>query len=197
MPVLGLLAGGFAFTAIGGWMQLISEEGGGKEQRVPAVFPSKLGKVVPAVLAAHCLGLLAHALPGHSATLGTGLEILPEEAVPLSLGALSLLIILLPALSRPRLAVPQGCGHTAQVVCCLELAAMAGCTGLSNISLSIMVTMAYLPLALLVRPAQGLKRIALASFAILCHPLVLSGLAVLIDTIRFHLDFIIELLFTH
>ena len=122
---------------------------------------------------------------------------MPEEAVPLSLGALSLLITLLPALSRPRLAVPQGCGHTAQVVCCLELAAMAGCTGLSNISLSIMVTMAYLPLALLVRPAQGLKRIALASFAILCHPLVLSGLAVLIDTIRFHLDFIIELLFAH
>merc|ERR1712062_793240 len=63
-------------------------------------------------------------------------------------------------------------------------AAMAGCTGLSNISLSIMVTMAYLPLALLVRPAQGLGRIALASFNIFCHPLVLSGLAVLIDTIR-------------
>jgi len=184
MPVLGLLAGGFAFTAIGGWMQLLSEEGGGQEQRVPAVFPGKLGKVVPAVLAAHCLGLLAHALPSHSATLGAGLEILPEEAVPLSLGALSLLLILLPALSRPRLAVPQGCGHTAQVVCCLELAAMAGCTGLSNISLSIMVTLAYLPLALLVRPAQGFKRVLLAGFAILCHPLVLSGLAVLIDTIR-------------
>merc|ERR1712038_707222 len=50
MPVLGLLAGGFAFTAIGGWMQLINEEGGGQEQRVPAVFPCKLGKVVPAVL---------------------------------------------------------------------------------------------------------------------------------------------------
>merc|ERR1711971_502381 len=60
-----------------------------------------------------------------------------------------------------------------------ELAAMAGCTGLSNISLAIMV-----PLALLVRPAQGFKRILLAGFAILCHPLVLSGLAVLIDTIR-------------
>ena len=89
------------------------------------------------------------------------------------------------ALSRPRLAVPQGCGHTAQVVCCLELAAMADCTGLSNISLSLMTTLAYLPLALLVRPAQGLRRILLAGFAILCHPLVLSGLAVLIDTIRF------------
>ena len=62
---------------------------------------------------------------------------------------------------------------------------MAGCTGLSNISLSIMTTLAYLPLALLVRPAQGLRRILLAGFAILCHPLVLSGLAVLIDTIRF------------
>ena len=42
-------------------------------------------------------------------------------------------------MSRPRLAVPQGCGPTAQVVCCLELAAMAGCTGLSNISLAILV----------------------------------------------------------
>ena len=69
MPVLGLLAAGFLLTAVGGWMHLLrsqlseqaswgpfhpsklfqisccSVEGGGKEQRVPAVFPAKLGKV--------------------------------------------------------------------------------------------------------------------------------------------------------
>jgi len=184
MPVLGLLAAGFLLTAVGGWMHLLSVEGGGKEQRVPAVFPAKLGKVVPVLLAAHCLGLLALSLPRHAATLGAGLGILPEEAVPLSLGALSLLLILLPAITRPRLAVPQGCGPTAQVVCCLELAALAGCTGLSNISLAILVTLPYLPLALLARPTQGLRKVVLVTFTILCHPLMLSGVAVLVDTIR-------------
>ena len=112
-------------------------------------------------------------LPRHAAALGAGLGILPEEAVPLSLGAISLLLILLPAITRPRLAVPQGCGPTAQVVCCLELAALVGCTGLSNI-----------PLALLARPTQGLRKVVLVTFTILYHPLMLSGVAVLVDTIK-------------
>ena len=123
-------------------------------------------------------------LPRHAAALGAGLGILPEEAVPLSLGAISLLLILLPAITRPRLAVPQGCGPTAQVVCCLELAALAGCTGLSNISLAILVTLPYLPLALLARPTQGLRKVVLVTFTILYHPLMLSGVAVLVDTIK-------------
>lgn len=93
--------------------------------------------------------------------------------MPLSLGAISLLLILLPAITRPRLAVPQGCGPTAQVVCCLELAALVGCTGLSNI-----------PLALLARPTQGLRKVVLVTFTILYHPLMLSGVAVLVDTIK-------------
>ena len=88
--------------------------------------------------------------------------------MPLSLGAISLLLILLPAITRPRLAVPQGCGPTAQVVCCLELAALAGCTGLSNISLAIL----------------GLRKVVLVTFTILYHPLMLSGVAVLVDTIK-------------
>lgn len=185
MPVLGLLAGGFILTAVGGWMHLISQDDGGKEQqRVPAIFPAKLGKVVPVLLAAHCLGLLAHSLPDRAAQLGAGLNLQPEEAVPLALCSLSLLLLLLPALSRPRLAVPQGCGATAQVLVCLELAALAGCTGLSNISLSILITLPYLPLALLVQPAQGIRRVLLAFYAFLCHPLILSGIVVFVDTIR-------------
>ena len=73
--------------------------------------------------------------------------------MPLSLGAISLLLILLPAITRPRLAVPQGCGPTAQVVCCLELAALAGCTGLSNISLAILVA-SHPPSSFLLPPSS-------------------------------------------
>ena len=119
MPVLGLLAGGFLLTAVGGWMALLSQEEGGKEQqRVPAVFPKKLAKVLPVLLAAHLVGFIAYSTPGAAAQYAASLALPPENAVPLALGALAALILLLPWLPwihKNRLVVPQGCGSIAQV----------------------------------------------------------------------------------
>jgi hypothetical protein len=44
-----------------------------------------------------------------------------------------------------------------QVLACLELACLAGCTGLSNISLALLISLPFLPLALLARPATGAR----------------------------------------
>ena len=46
------------------------------------------------------------------------------------------------------------------------------------------MTLPYLPLAFLARPTQGLRKVVLVTFTILCHHLMLSGVAVLVDTIR-------------
>merc|ERR1712096_202960 len=107
-----------------------------------------------------------------------------EESIPLSLAAFTFLLLLLPIFSRPRVAVPPSCASLCQCLVCLELSALAGCTSLSNISLSVLVTIPYLPLAIAVRPCKGVAKVLMATYAILCNPLVLSGIVTIIDTYR-------------
>eukprot|EP00092_Neocalanus_flemingeri_P071307 GFUD01087632.1.p1 GENE.GFUD01087632.1~~GFUD01087632.1.p1 ORF type:complete len:650 (-),score=226.04 GFUD01087632.1:40-1989(-) len=193
MPMFGLLAGGFVFTAVGIWFKLISaedakeglkDENGEKIHKLPVVIPPHVTKVFPLLIACHCLGLLASVLPPKAADVGAAMSLSPEESIPLSLAAFTLLLLLLPVISRPRLAVPQSCSSLCQCLVCLELSALAGCTSLSNISLAVLVTIPYLPLAIAVRPSKGIVRVLMATYAILCNPLVLSGILTVIDTYR-------------
>jgi len=192
MPMFGLLAGGFAFTAVGLWFQLISDddkeelkdENGEKIHKVPMVIPANITKAFPLFIACHCLGLLASVLPPKAADVGAAMSLSPEESIPLSLAAFTLLLLLLPAISRPRVSVPPFTASLCRCLACLELAALAGCTSLSNISLAVLITIPYLPLAVAVRPTKGLKKVGLAFYAILCNPLVLSAIFTVIDTYR-------------
>jgi len=193
MPMFGLLAGGFVFTAVGIWFRLISseddkeelkDENGEKIHRLPLVIPPNITKVFPLFIACHCLGLLASVLPPKAADIGAAMSLSPEESIPLSLAAFTFLLFLLPFISRPRVAVPISCASLCQCLVCLELSALAGCTSLSNISLAVLVTIPYLPLAIAARPSKGIAKVCLAVYAILCNPLVLSGIATLIDTYR-------------
>jgi len=193
MPMYGLLAGGFVFTAVGIWFRLISteedqedlkDENGEKIHKLPLVIPPNITRVFPLFIACHCLGLLASILPPKAADIGAAMSLSPEESIPLSLAAFTSLLLLLPFISRPKLAVPPSCASLCQCLVCLELSALAGCTSLSNISLAVLVTIPYLPLALVARPSKGIVRILLAVYAILCNPLVLSGILTIIDTYR-------------
>ena len=193
MPMYGLLAGGFVFTAVGLWFRLIStedekedmkDENGEKIHKLPLVIPLNITKVFPLFIACHCLGLLASVLPPKAADIGAAMSLSPEESIPLSLVAFTSLLLLLPFISRPRVAVPPSCASLCQCLVCLELSALAGCTSLSNISLAVLVTIPYLPLAISARPCKGVVKILLAAYAILCNPLVLSGIATIIDTYR-------------
>ena len=112
------------------------------------------------------------------------MSLTPEESIPLSLAAFTLLLFLLPIISRPRVAVPPSCASLCQCLVCLELSALAGCTSLSNISLAVLITIPYLPLAIAARPCKGIAKVCLAVYAILCNPLVLSGIVTIIDTYR-------------
>jgi len=193
MPMYGLLAGGFVFTAVGIWFRLISsdddkedmkDENGEKIHKLPLVIPLNITKVFPLFIACHCLGLLASVLPPKAADIGAAMSLSPEESIPLSLVAFTSLLFLLPFISRPRVSVPPGCASLCQCLVCLELSALAGCTSLSNISLAVLVTIPYLPLAITARPCKGVAKFFLAVYAILCNPLVLSGIATVIDTYR-------------
>jgi len=193
MPMYGLLAGGFVFTAVGIWFRLISsdddkedmkDENGEKIHKLPLVIPPNITKVFPLFIACHCLGLLASVLPPKAADIGAAMSLSPEESIPLSLVAFTSLLFLLPFISRPRVSVPPGCASLCQCLVCLELSALAGCTSLSNISLAVLVTIPYLPLAITARPCKGVAKFFLAVYAILCNPLVLSGIATVIDTYR-------------
>jgi len=193
MPMYGLLAGGFVFTAVGLWFRLIStedekedmkDENGEKIHKLPLVIPLNITKVFPLFIACHCLGLLASVLPPKAADIGAAMSLSPEESIPLSLVAFTSLLLLLPFISRPRVAVPPSCASLCQCLVCLELSALAGCTSLSNISLAVLVTIPYLPLAISARPCKGVVKFLLAAYAILCNPLVLSGIATIIDTYR-------------
>ena len=193
MPMFGLLAGGFVFTAVGIWFKLIpdedgkeelKEENGEKIHKLPMVIPPHITKVFPLLLACHCLGLLAYVLPPKAADIGAAMSLSPEESIPLSLAAFTLLLFLLPIISRPRVAVPPSCASLCQCLVCLELSALAGCTSLSNISLAVLITIPYLPLAIAARPCKGIAKVCLAVYAILCNPLVLSGIVTIIDTYR-------------
>jgi len=193
MPMYGLLAGGFVFTAVGLWFRLISsednkddlkDENGDKIHKLPLVIPPNITKTFPLFIACHCLGLLASVLPPKAADIGAAMSLSPEESIPLSLAAFTSLLFLLPFISRPRVAVPPACASLCQCLVCLELSALAGCTSLSNISLAVLVTIPYLPLAISARPCKGVYKVLLAVYAILCNPLVLSGIATIIDTYR-------------
>jgi len=193
MPMYGLLAGGFVFTAVGIWFRLISseddkedmkDENGEKIHKLPLVIPPNITKVFPLFIACHCLGLLASVLPPKAADVGAAMSLSPEESIPLSLVAFTSLLFLLPFISRPRVSVPPGCASLCQCLVCLELSALAGCTSLSNISLAVLVTIPYLPLAITARPCKGVAKFFLAVYAIMCNPLVLSGIATVIDTYR-------------
>jgi len=193
MPMYGLLAGGFVFTAVGLWFRMISsedekedmkDENGEKIHKLPLVIPLNITKVFPLFIACHCLGLLASVLPPKAADIGAAMSLSPEESIPLSLVAFTSLLLLLPFISRPRVAVPPSCASLCQCLVCLELSALAGCTSLSNISLAVLVTIPYLPLAISARPCKGVVKFLLAAYAILCNPLVLSGIATIIDTYR-------------
>jgi len=193
MPMYGLLAGGFVFTAVGLWFRLISseddkddmkDENGDKIHKLPLVIPPNITKAFPLFIACHCLGLLALVLPPKAADIGAAMSLSPEESIPLSLAAFTSLLFLLPFISRPRVAVPPASASLCQCLVCLELSALAGCTSLSNISLAVLVTIPYLPLAISARPCKGVYKVLLAVYAILCNPLVLSGIATIIDTYR-------------
>merc|ERR1712025_679799 len=162
----------------------MKDENGDKIHKLPLVIPPNITKTFPLFIACHCLGLLASVLPPKAADIGAAMSLSPEESIPLSLAAFTSLLFLLPFISRPRVAVPPACASLCQCLVCLELSALAGCTSLSNISLAVLVTIPYLPLAISARPCKGVVKILLAVYAILCNPLVLSGIATIIDTYR-------------
>lgn len=195
MPMFGLLAGGSVLTALGLWFLLLNPSN--KEKRlceakeaedvlVPMllVAPLQFTKVLPIFFISHTLGLLAYILPQHAAKFGAGFGLGPEEAVPLSLAALGVLILLLPVIPRPHLALPPGSWRLAKCLVCLELAALLGCSSLCNISLATLVALLYIPLTLVIRPLKGLPGILLLFFTLMCHPLLLAGAFSALDTVR-------------
>ena len=111
---------------------------------MPWLLPPNFSRVLPIFFCAHALGLFAYYLPKFGALFGAMFAIGPEEAVPIrlvlslvfiytfcstfffSLGSFSLLVLLLPFLSRPKLRLPEGTHGVAKCLVCLEMAALAG-----------------------------------------------------------------------
>jgi len=190
MPMFGLLAGGFVFTTLGLWFKLLAKENDAKkdadmsEVPIPCLVPPSFSRVLPVFFIVHALGFLAYILPKAASVAGAEFYIGPEESIPLSLGSLTILILLLPFLSRPKLSLPEGSWRLAKCLVCLELAALAGCTSLCNISLATLVTLVYLPVTLLAKPYQGFRKCIMVLLTLLSHPLVLAGLVATLDTIR-------------
>jgi len=189
MPMIGLLGGGFVITALGLWFKLLLPHNDVQgadvsEVPVPWLVPQNFTRVLPIFFIAHALGLFAYAVPALAARAGAAFMIGPEESVPICLGSLTLLILLLPVLSRPNLSLPPGTNKVAKCLLCLELAALVGCTSLCNISLTTFITIFYLPLTLVARPTKGLLKVLVLLWTLLCQPLVLAGIVAAADTIR-------------
>jgi len=189
MPMLGLLAIGFLISALGIWFTLLAKLNDKKgveitEVPIPFIVPENFTKTLPIFFIVHFLGLVGYHLPSISTKFGEAFQIGPEDAVPICLGSFSIILLLLPFLSRPNLALPPGTWQVAKCLLNLELAAIAGCCSLINISLTTLLTVLYLPLALLVGPQKGFRRVCLVMYTLLCHPMILAGVAATIDTIR-------------
>jgi len=189
MPMLGFLAIGFLISALGIWFNLLAKLNDKKgveitEVPVPFIVPENFTKTLPIFFIVHFLGLIGYHLPTIATRFGEAFQIGPEESVPICLGSFSLILLMLPFLSRPNLSLPPDTWQVAKCLLNLELAAIAGCCSLINISLTTLLTMIFLPLALLAAPYTGGKRILLVLYTIMCHPLVLAGIACTIDTIR-------------
>jgi len=189
MPMFGLLAIGFLISALGIWFNLLAKLNDKKgveitEVPVPHIVPDSFTKLLPIFFIVHFLGLVSYHLPSIATRFGEMFTIGPEDSVPICLGSFSLILLMLPFLSRPNLSLPVGTWKIAKCILNLELAAIAGCCSLINISLTIIITILYLPLALLISPQKGLRRILLTLYTIMCNPLILGGIASSIDTIR-------------
>lgn len=183
MPMFGLLAGGFLISALGLWFgQLVQPNS--SNHRIPSVIPSSLSSTLPVVIACHLLGLLAAGLPKSIARLGSVLDLEPDDSVVIGLAGYSLVLLLLPILPRPNLRLPPNTWRMTKCILCLELAALASCTSLCNISLAVLVTLLYLPLTLLVVPRKGARKVVVGVISVLCHPLLLAGIAASLDTAR-------------
>ena len=143
MPMFGVLAAGLPLTAVGLWFSLVSAQ---SHQTPPPVSPPLVSSCLPLCLATYSLASLALLLPSMAAQMGARLELSPEEAVPLSLAAFSLLLILLPALP---VRVARLSGDTVQSLACLQLSAVMAAVSLYNISLAVFLAIPYVPLALL------------------------------------------------
>jgi len=186
MPMFGLLAGGFCLTAVGLWFSLV-QPGTGEAARVPVVAPPHLGRALPLCLASHCLGLLAWALPPLATRAGGLLGLTAEESLPLAVAAYTVLLLLLPVLPRPKVAVPHQAAATVRCLASLELAALLGATGLYNISLATMLTLPLLPLVLVSGlNSTRLGRAGAAVYGAACHP---ACLALLAATVHYTLSF--------
>eukprot|EP00088_Acartia_fossae_P023362 TRINITY_DN2439_c0_g1_i6.p1 TRINITY_DN2439_c0_g1~~TRINITY_DN2439_c0_g1_i6.p1 ORF type:complete len:660 (-),score=121.18 TRINITY_DN2439_c0_g1_i6:861-2840(-) len=191
MPMFGLLAIGFLITALGIWFNLLAKLNDKKdveitEVPVPYIVPENFTKTLPIFFIVHFIGLVGYHMPTIATRFGEAFHIGPEDSVPICLGSFSFILLLLPFLDRPNLSLPAG-PDTWQVAKCLlnlELAAIAGCCSLVNISLTTFLTILLVPLALTVKPYTGWRRMVLVLYTLMCHPLILGGIASTVDTIR-------------
>ena len=136
-----------------------------------------------------------------------------EESLPLAVAAYTVLLLLLPVLPRPKVAVPHQAAATVRCLASLELAALLGATGsvlllrilgsmkaseklpivkkshsrLYNISLATMLTLPLLPLVLVSgHNSTRLGRAGAAVYGAACHP---ACLALLAATVHYTLSF--------
>ena len=178
MPMFGVLAAGLPLTAVGLWFSLVSAESG----QVPApVTPPLLSSCLPLCLATYSLGSLALGLPALAARLGASLQLPPEEAVPLSLAAFTLLLTLLPLLP---VRVARVTGDTVQSLASLQLSAVMAAISLYNISLAVFLAIPFVPLAIIASNQERWNsvRVVKSLYAALCNPFVLTFLAATLDT---------------
>ena len=148
MPMFSLLAAGLPLTAVALWYSLLTPP---QSRPAPPALPPHLASLLPLLLASHALGLLATHLPSMAAKTGASLDLLPEEAVPLSLASFTLLLLLLPLLPVRLVRIP---GDTVQCVAALQLSAILGAMSLYNISLATFLTVPLVPLAVLASHRQ-------------------------------------------
>ena len=144
MPMFGVLAAGLPVTAVALWFSMLQQPG---DSSPPApVTPPHITSSLPLCLAAYCLGVLAHNLPGMAASAGARLGLLPEESVPLSIASFTLLLIFLPVLPV-RLHPIEG--DSVQCVAALQLSAVLGALSLYNVSLAVFLAIPLVPLAII------------------------------------------------
>lgn len=154
------------------------------EPSLPVVIPSSLISVIPAFILSHLLGLLLLFLPRPISAVGARFKLETDDALTLGLLAFILYSLVLPRYLRQAITVTEDNWKVLKCLTMLELAAFAFTTSLGNFSLAYLVTLVYVPFALLVSPsgASTPKWLARILLSLLAHPFMMLAVACSMDT---------------
>ncbi len=156
---------------------------------LPVVIPASLASVVPVVVFAHGIGLLLTVLPDHVTRIGAAaLNVETDEALLKGLLAFCLVVLALPKYFGGRAIVVDAKNwRVLKCITLLELAAFAFVVSLSNFSLAYVISLVYVPFALLVgdnrKGSSSLKWLLKLCLSLASHPMAMLAITCTINTV--------------